>query len=170
MAIFTKNGVVAPKVLTLSGKTIINPTEEEYLSAGYSKLTTKSEETPSFEEVKETVIQRIKNFDTSDEVNSFFINGEKTWFDKVTRLGLINSVNVEIASHRQTINIWVNNKSFEINCNTMLQLLSSLEHYAMECYKTTASHLAEIETIDDIVVLENYDYMYGYPERLEFTV
>jgi hypothetical protein len=36
---------------------------------------------------------KIKHYDTSDEVNSFLINGNKFWLDKNTRVGLMHLAN-----------------------------------------------------------------------------
>jgi hypothetical protein len=37
--------------------------------------------------------EKIKIYDTSDEVNSFLINGNKFWLDKNTRVGLMHLAN-----------------------------------------------------------------------------
>lgn len=52
----------------------------------------------------------------------------------------------------------------------MLQMLSALELYAMECYNVTAQHLATVKKLEDLNRIYNYNYTKGYPKRLNFTV
>lgn len=52
----------------------------------------------------------------------------------------------------------------------MLQMLSALELYAMECYNVTASHIVKVKELEDLNRIYNYNYTKGYPKRLNFTV
>lgn len=53
-----------------------------------------TEMTP-LEKIKKNLIKKVDEFDSSDEVNSFFLNGIKVWLDKDTRVGLMNSLTIE---------------------------------------------------------------------------
>ena len=112
----------------------------------------------------------IHDFDKSDDVNSFLINGDRMWLDKNTRVGLVNSGQIAKAAGAEHIVLWNGEKNYDIPCDTMLQMLSVLELYAMECYNVTARHLATINDLEDLNKIYNYNYTKGYPKRLEFTI
>ena len=122
------------------------------------------------ETVRMKKVALTREYDKSEAVNSFLINGERMWLDKATRVGLVNSTQIAKASSIETIVLWNGDKSYNIPCDTMLQMLSVLELYAMECYNVTAKHLANINSLEDLNKLWNYNYTKGYPKRLEFFV
>lgn len=112
----------------------------------------------------------INDYDKSEGVNSFLINGERMWLDKATRVGLVNSTQIAKAAGAENIVLWHRDKSYSIPCDMMLQMLSVLELYAMECYNVTAKHIATLNTLEDLNRIYNYNYTKGYPKRLEFFV
>jgi hypothetical protein len=112
----------------------------------------------------------IRDYDKSEAVNSFLVNGERMWLDKHTRVGLVNSVQVAKAAGAECIVLWANDKSYNVPCDRMLQMLAVLELYAMECYNVTAKHIAEVNTLKDLNRIYNYNYMKGYPKRLTFEL
>lgn len=114
--------------------------------------------------------EQIKAYDQFTTVNSFTINGEELWLDKATRVGLVNSINSEKSAGKETTTLWFNNKSITLNCDTALQMLNSLELYAIACYNKTAEHLANVEALTTVEEVEAYDYKTGYPDKLVFTV
>lgn len=92
------------------------------------------------------------------------------WLDKATRVGLVNSTNVAKANGAENIVLWANDKSYNVPCDMMLQMLSALELYAMECYNVTASHIVKVKELEDLNRIYNYNYTKGYPKRLNFEV
>lgn len=112
----------------------------------------------------------IQEYDKSEAVNSFLINGERMWLDKATRVGLVNSTQVAKAAGAENIVLWHGDRSYNIPCDLMLQMLSTLELYAMECYNVTAQHTANIHSLEDLNRIYNYNYTKGYPKRLSFTL
>ena len=47
-----------------------------------------------------------------------------------------------------------------------LNMLNTLEMYALDCYNMTAQHKKNISEMDSIEDVLNYDYMAGYPKIL----
>jgi hypothetical protein len=47
-------------------------------------------------------------------------------------------------------------------------MLFAIEVYASSCYDMTQYHLAQVNELEDINEIENYDYTTGYPEKLNF--
>lgn len=128
-------------------------------------LETYSEE-GALEAVKNRKLAKIDEYDTSDNVNVFYLNGMKVWLDKDTRVGLMNSTNIAKNDHKETTTLWLGSNKLVINCDLAIQLLSKLEMYALECFNITASHKKEVSEMTDIETIYNYDYKVGYPEPL----
>ena len=60
---------------------------------------------PTIEELRTQKIGELRMYDTSDAVNQFTINGVSGWLNKSTRVGLMNSISVEVASGRTKTSI-----------------------------------------------------------------
>lgn len=114
--------------------------------------------------------QCIKEYDISKNVNSFTLGGKQMWLDKDTRVGLMNSINIEQAAKKTDTVLWFDGLCYRILIDTALQMLSSLELYALACYNVTQQHLSAISNISTIEELVGYDYTIGYPERLDFDI
>ena len=134
--------------------------DEELIS-----LETYSEE-GALDAVKKSKLAEIEEYDTSDNVNVFYLNGMKVWLDKNTRVGLMNSTNIAKNDHKETTTLWLGSNKLVINCDLAIQLLSKLEMYALDCFNVTASHKKEVSEMTDIEKIYNYDYKVGYPEPL----
>lgn len=87
-------------VIVKDGMQTFNPTEEMLLADGWVEhvpipyeLT--EEEILNME--KEYKIEEIIRYDSSSEVNCFYIEGQKMWLDKATRVGLKLRFDAEIA-------------------------------------------------------------------------
>lgn len=122
------------------------------------------------EKSKNKALKRIDEYDTSINVNSFFLNGLQVWLDKSTRVGLMNSLNIEKATGKETSTLWFGNVKLEINTDAAIQMLSALELYALECYNKTAEHKVNIENMNSIDSVTNYDFTAGYPDKLNFNI
>lgn len=121
-------------------------------------------------EMRAKKVALIHDYDKSEAVNSFLVNGDRMWLDKNTRVGLVNSTQVAKAAGAEHIVLWMNDKSYNIPCDMMLKMLAALELYAMECYNVTAEHLAKVNAIEDLNRIYNYNYTKGYPKRLTFKL
>lgn len=128
------------------------------------------EEKDPLEEAKKKVVKAIDDYDVSMEVNSFFLNGLQVWLDKSTRVGLMNSLNIEKTAGKEISTLWFGNIKLDINTEAAIQMLSALELYALECYNKTAEHKVAVETLTSLEAVENYDYTTSYPTKLNFTI
>lgn len=124
-------------------------------------------EVESIESIKARVVQKIVDYDKSDNVNSFLINGQKEWLDKATRVGLMNSTTICKNLGKSHTSLWLNGQQFMIECDKMIHLLELLENYALECYNVTEQHKVEVEFMHDADELENYDLAKDYPQPIE---
>lgn len=122
------------------------------------------------DQAKKEVIRKIDEYDTSANVNSFKINGVDVWLSKDTRVGLMNSISIEKAAGKEQSVLWFNSICVTVNCDSAIQMLSTLELYALDCYNKTAQHKINVQNLSSIEEVHNYDYTQGYPSKLEFTI
>lgn len=122
------------------------------------------------EKAKEEVTRAIEQYDTSDNVNSFSLNGVKVWLPKETRVGLMNSTTIEKNSGKEESTMWFNGICITVNCDAAIQMLSSLELYALACYNKTAEHKLVVSQLTEVSEVKAYDYTVGYPDKLSFTI
>lgn len=119
---------------------------------------------------KKKAIKSIDDYDVSPEINSFFLNGLQVWLDKSTRVGLMNSLNIERAAGKEISTLWFGNLKLDINIEAAIQMLSALELYALKCYNKTAEHKVNVNNLTSVDEIINYNYTEGYPEKLKFNV
>ena len=118
--------------------------------------------------IKEEAIEQITEYDQSEDVNSFTLQGKQMWLPKETRVGLVNSVTIEKNAGKETTVLWFGGEKYELSVDTALQMLSALELYALECYNVTAAHKAAVNALERVEDVVAYDYTQGYPEKLNF--
>lgn len=111
----------------------------------------------------------IVAFDASEDVNIFEIDGIRTWLKKETRVGLQNSLRVEQAAGYETSTLYVNDTPITLPISKALLMLDELELYAIECYRTTEQHKANISALSIIEDVENYDHTANYPQHPVFS-
>lgn len=90
-------------------------------------------------------LEEITEYDQSDAVNGFMLNGLLVWLDKATRVGLMNSTTIAKAAGQETTTLWLGGLKLVVDCDKAIRLLSALEMYALECFNVTASHKAAEE-------------------------
>ena len=122
------------------------------------------------DQAKKEIIRKIDEYDTSVNVNSFKLNGVDVWLSKDTRVGLMNSISIEKAAGKEESVLWLNGICITINCDAAVQMLSSLELYALACYNKTAEHKLAVSQLTDVSKVKAYDYTAGYPDKLSFTI
>lgn len=122
------------------------------------------------ERAKELVFREIDQYDTSSNVNGFILNGIQVWLNKDTRVGLMNSITIEKNAGKEQSVLWLNGICITVNCDAAIQMLSSLELYALACYNKTAEHKLAISQLTDVSKVKAYDYTAGYPDKLSFNI
>lgn len=144
-----------------------NPTEEMILADGWEEYVPPVY-VPTIEDYRRDKINEIKRFDSSNEVNGFYIDGQEMWLDKATRVGLKLRFDAEIASGQTNTTLWYDGTPFNLELANALQMLNAIELYASACYDNTQMHIAYVKVMEDLETLKNYDYRTGYPEKLRF--
>ena len=123
---------------------------------------------PRIYEVRKELLRLIREYDTSKEVNAFFVGERSVWLDKATRVGLVNSLHIQKESGLENTTLWLNGVSYYVNIDAAFAFLSQLELYAIECYNVTQRHIAELRAMSEMEDLLAFDITEGYPEKLMF--
>lgn len=144
-----------------------NPTEEMILANGWEEYITPIYE-PTIEDYRRDKIREITRYDSSDDVNIFYIQGLPVWLDKATRAGLKLRFEAELAMKEENTTLWYGNQSFTLQLNMAIQMLYAIEVYASKCYDNTQKHLANVDKLETLEEIIEYDYHTGYPEKLNF--
>ena len=117
---------------------------------------------------KRDKVRDIEMYDSSSDVNEFYIQGMSVWLDKSTRSGLMLRFNSELAMKKENTTLWYNGVSFTLPLNTAIQMLYALEVYASECYDNTQAHLSNVDKMETLDAVLEYNYTVGYPDKLHF--
>ena len=115
------------------------------------------------------VLEKITEWDTSEAVNSFVLDGMAVWIDKDTRMGLRQNIADKVTLGEQHISMWLQGRAITLPCAEAERLMCGLENYAYECYCVTARHKAEVNALNTEEEVLAYDYMNGYPDKIEIN-
>lgn len=122
------------------------------------------------ETLKEVKLKELADYDTSDNVNDFDVNGLNAWFDKDTRAALSTSIESASLLSESTITFVVNDKEFSIDIPTAKQMLAAVQRYADKCFLVTEAHKRAIKGLTEAEEIINYDFKTGYPTKVTFTL
>lgn len=160
--------------ITIKGNGVItyNPTEEMLLEDGWVEYILTEPPTPTPEELlntsKENKINEILEYDSSSDVNIFYIQSIPIWLDKSTRVGLRLRFEAELENSKTETILWYNNMQFTLNLDDAMKMLHKIEIYASQCYDNTHKHIAIVSNLSTTEEIDNYDYKTGYPDKLDF--
>lgn len=124
----------------------------------------------TIEEARKIMIEKVINYDSSEEVNSFSLNNIPAWLDKNTRVGLMNSMTIEKAAGYKTTTLWLGTQNFTLPIDLAINFLNQLELYAKDCYNKTAEHKYNIEQLSTVEEILEYDFTLGYPDKLSISL
>lgn len=161
-----------PIPVSINEAGIMQYTEQEKTQYAYNTywLENPTKSADALSVAKQTVLNELAAYDISSEINSFNVNGITAWYDKVTRVGLMNSIIIVKSLGYKTTTLWFGDTKYELDCNKAIDLLSKIEMYALDCYNRTAAHRQAIEELTDIADVLQYDFKEGYPNKLEITL
>lgn len=156
-------------VIIQDGFQIFNPTEEMLINNGWTPYTQNLNDLNQiYQNIKSDLVTTILNYDSSDDVNLFYVNDLPMWLDKATRVGLKLRFDAELESAKTETVLWYNGISFTLKLDNAVKMLNAIELYASACYDNTQAHIANVKALEDIEAIKNYDYTTGYPEKLRF--
>lgn len=145
------------------------PTEQQLAEWGFEPYVPPVPER-TLEIAKAEKIAEITAYDTSEAVNSFTLGNATMWIAREDRISLMNSTTILMNAGQETTTLWYGGKKYTLPCDTLIQMLSALEVYALQCYDVTEEHKAAVNALTTIAEVDAYDYTIGYPQRLSFEV
>lgn len=166
-------------VIIQDGMQTFNPTEEMLIENGweiYKPIEVELTEEQKLKYKKEQILLDIECYDNSESVNQCVIKqGENEfgyWANKSERSTLKTAIQDCITMGIETYRLDLRELgvSITIPCQNMLQMLAALEVYAIKCYNKTTDHIFNINKIENMEDLDNYDFTQGYPEKLVFEI
>lgn len=119
---------------------------------------------PTIEEVRNGKKDEIRRYDSSDEVNGFFMGENVMWLTPDVRDNYINTLQGAQRLGIETVTFM----GIDITPAQGIAILDIINVYAMQCVAVTEHHLAAVDQLMDIDAINNYDHTLGYPERLRF--
>lgn len=122
------------------------------------------------EQLKKELLNLQTEYYKSTEVSHFGLNGIYHWFDKATRIGLVNAITIQKELGESTYRLWLDKDYIDLPVNKALKLLYTLESYAIECYNITQNHIKEINNLSTIEDCVNYDITKDYPNILKIQI
>lgn len=167
---YIKDGVIITEgtPVTNGNKVIYNPTAEIYEALGWEEYVEPVVRT--LEQAKAEKIAEIEAYDVSGSVNSFTVNGSAFWVSKADRVGLMNSTNILKTAGTSTASFWLGGTEYDIACDDLIAMLSQLELYALNCYYTTESHKASVNSLSSVSDVDAFDVTADYPQQLSFNL
>lgn len=167
-------------ILKSNGMQVINPSEEQILSEGWTEYVPPVVPQPTEEELlvqaRERKLSELHEYDKSKEVDNCIIvyQGEEIgyWKDKYERDALKNAVKDCISLWRETYRLDLRDKgiSITIPCDSLQMMLAQIEVYASDCYNKTTDHEFAIKSLTTREEIEAYDFRTGYPKMPRFEL
>jgi len=120
------------------------------------------------EAAKQEKIQEIEEYNVSDSVNEFTINGSPMWLTYEERAQIATQISANEAAGRTSMTRWYNGYEFTFPLTTWKQMLVALEIYAGDALNVTEAHKAAVTALQTVEAVEDYDITTGYPSKLNF--
>lgn len=156
-------------------ETIVTSYDKDTIDAEYSKWKDRQKE-KAIKRAKNEKILEINAYDISDNVNGFILRHESTeipyWLPAEKRGQLMQGVKAVKDNGGSTyrLDIREQNIYFDIDCDKLIDMLTKLENYAVECYNVTSAHLSTVNAFTKLSDITAFDITADYPKKLKFEI
>lgn len=125
----------------------------------------------TLEEVIAEKINQINEYDSSSNVNEFFINGTlKAWFTPEQRSNYKSSIEAAKLVNINSVSLFIEDTLITLSISQAELMLAQIQLYADSCFIVTKNHKLQVESLKTIEEVNNYNYTTGYPEKLNLTI
>ena len=155
-------------VVIKDGMRIFNPSVELVLEDGWAVYEQPEPEDIHINNLRQQRIDDLIRWDSSDNVNIFYLGEMPIWLDKATRVGLMLRFQSENALGKEQTTLWYDGIPVVLQLEDAIKMLYAIELYASACYDNTQKHYSNILKLNTEHDILNYDIRVGYPEKLTF--
>lgn len=156
-------------VIKKNKKQIINPKESDIIEDGWTEYIV--------QEPTEEEILNIKKNDKKNDIEFYedslkgiIIDGEEVQVDTETMNKMTFRVMAESAMNKNKTSLWFNGKEYSMKTKDAMELLYNMQVYFGELFDIANNHKFNIENLENIDEIESYDYINGYPEKINFEI
>ena len=146
---------------------IINPTHEQILNNGWEVYVRPE---PTIEDVRANKLRELTAYDSSSEVNTFYVNDLALWLSREERVVIKDRFQREYNDGKEITKLRYSGLSIELSPATGIQLIDMVSSYADKCFDSTETHKENINALETIEEINNYDYTTGYPEKIQINI
>ena len=155
-------------IMVATAKYAHRPTEEEITEDYQWHIETLDK--MKLDQAKLVKNREIMEYNSSSNVDGFYLNGVKHWLTLDERKAAELSTKAHITLGHETTEQCLGGVFYTIPCESLIYMLAELEIYALECLNHAKRQEAEVMAMTDIEAVENYDVTAGYPEMLRFEL
>lgn len=145
---------------------IYNPTEEMILADGWVEYV--------IPKVNEIVSEKNnKGFEINrayDDSKGFYMNDTYCTFDAETLNKMLFRVISESAMNVNKTILWFNGNAYPMKTKDALELLYQLQIYYGNCFDISETHKQNVNNLETIEDIKNYNCDDKYPEKLKFNI
>lgn len=112
----------------------------------------------------------ITKYNTSENVDGFFLNRKRHWLTLDERKAAELSTKAHQTLGHETTEQYLRGQLYTIPCDTLLYILAQLEVYALACFNHGLKQKADVKAMKSVEEVEAYDVTSGYPDMLTFNL
>lgn len=144
---------------------VLNEQEIEKTQYQYDTcwLTGVQQESDVLEAARNTLLDAIDKYYTSNSIQVFILDGQHGWLDKDTRMGLRQNIADRKLGGLSNIVIWVSGKPHNMTLERAENFLRKVEDYAYTCKAVTYQHKTDVENLTTLNDILQYNYTKDYP-------
>jgi hypothetical protein len=122
----------------------------------------------TLEQAKQEKLAAIEQYDSSDSVNSFSVNGKSAWLTPEVRGNYKTSIDAAELLGETSITFAIAGQAVTVPLQNAKILLAKIQRYADASYLVTQQHIAEVSKLTTVAEVTAYDITAGYPTKLTF--
>ncbi|MCC8186505.1 MAG: hypothetical protein LIP08_03060 [Bacteroides sp.] len=124
----------------------------------------------TLEEMIQAKVMEIDQYDSSEAVNSFLVNGVSAWLTPDIRSNYKNSIESAELLGETEITISIAGMVANLSLQEAKIMLARIQRYADKATIVTEMHKLNVSRLETSEAVTSYDHTLGYLEQLKFTL
>lgn len=126
-------------------------------------------------DAKEQKLLEIDNYDKSPSINEFIISSQgqpvaTSWLTPEERANYKNSIDAAKLIGLDTLSLYIDEIPITLTTQQAELMLAQIQLYADQCFIITKRHKANVQRLETIEEVDNYDITTDYPTKLIFSI